>query len=160
MKKIALSACLLGEWCRYDGKIKRDDAIMNLLHEYEVVSFCPEAPLFGTPRERINLLHVKGHTRAITADTNIDVTDKLINKTMEFISLNPDLEMIVLKSKSPSCGIATTPLLDKDRKPIKLCDGISTSTLKSAYPNIPLYDENSFLQQFTGAQKASLMPSD
>ena len=58
-KKAIVSACLLGEYCRYDGKTKKDNTVVQALKDYEIIPFCPEAPLFGTPRERINVMNQK-----------------------------------------------------------------------------------------------------
>jgi len=58
-KKVIISACLLGALCRYDGKTKKMDTILEAYKEYEIIPFCPEAPLFGTPRQRISVVQVK-----------------------------------------------------------------------------------------------------
>jgi len=48
--KIGLSACLLGEKCRYDGAGNKDNFIVEQLSKYfEFVPYCPEAIIFGTP---------------------------------------------------------------------------------------------------------------
>jgi uncharacterized protein YbbK (DUF523 family) len=73
-KKIIISACLLGENCRYDGKTKEVSEIVKKYKDYEIIPFCPEAPLFGTPRQRISVLHVDGKNKIITDETNEDVT--------------------------------------------------------------------------------------
>ena len=56
---------------------------------------------------------------------------------------HPDLEMIVLKSKSPSCGLGTTPILNEERRVLMFDDGIAASRLKDKYPNIKTVDEKS-----------------
>uniref|UniRef100_UPI002625A572 DUF523 domain-containing protein n=1 Tax=Sulfurimonas sp. TaxID=2022749 RepID=UPI002625A572 len=77
-KKALVSACILGEYCRYDGKTKKINAVIEALgDEYEIIPFCPEAPLFGTPRERINVVDVNGEQRIVTDETNVDVTLRL-----------------------------------------------------------------------------------
>ena len=146
MKKVAVSACLLGEQCRYDGQIKVDNKLIAALEGYEVVAFCPEAPLFGTPRERISILHVKGNYCVRTDHTDRDVTELLKQESLEFISHNPDIEMFVLKSKSPSCGLGTAQILDEERHFLTYGDGISVSVFKTVSPNCIFKDEHSFMQ--------------
>lgn len=146
MKKIAVSACLLGDRCRYDGQIKSDEKLLAALQGYEVIAFCPEAPLFGTPRERISILHVNGNYCVRTDNTNRDVTELLKEKTLEFISHNPDIEIFLLKSKSPSCALGTAQILDEERRFLTYGDGISASVFKSVSPNCIFKDEHSFMQ--------------
>ena len=55
-KKVIISACLLGEACRYDGKSKKVNKVIEAFKDYEIIPFCPELPIFGTPRERINVV--------------------------------------------------------------------------------------------------------
>ena len=144
MKQVAISACLLGELCRYDGKINIHNNIITAFAGWKIIPFCPEAPLFGIPRERISVLHINGKNRILTDETNKDVTKLLLDETQKFISANPNLDMIVLKSKSPSCGLSTTPILNEKREIIAMGDGISAALFKKALPMLKIKDENSF----------------
>lgn len=144
MKKVAISACLLGELCRYDGKTKIHNSVITAFEGWEIIPFCPEAPLFGTPRERISVFHVNGQNRIITDETDKDVTELLIDETKRFILAHPDLDMIVLKSKSPSCGRGTTPILNDKREVIALGDGVSAALFKENYSHLEIKDETGF----------------
>jgi uncharacterized protein YbbK (DUF523 family) len=137
---------MLGEHCRYDGKTKKINAVTSALKGYEIIPFCPEAPLFGTPRERINVLHVKGQNKIITDETNKDVTQLLEDEINAFIKLHPKVERIILKSKSPSCGYGTTPILNKKKETIKLGNGIAAEIMSKYYGNIRIEDELSFMK--------------
>ena len=143
-KKVIISACLLGEFCRYDGKTKQVNAVIEAYKEYEIIPFCPEAPLFGTPRERINVIEVNGKNRIITDSTNIDVSLRLEKEITEFCAKHPDIDAIVLKSKSPSCGYKTTPILNIKKEVIKVGNGISIEILKNYYKDIKIENELSF----------------
>ncbi len=145
-KKAIVSACILGEYCRYDGKTKEIDAVKEALKEYEIIPFCPEAPLFGTPRERINVLHVNGENRIVTDMTNKDVTALLSEEIAAFIKKNPEVDKIILKSKSPSCGYKTTPILDEQKKQIAMGSGIAAEMFENAYSNISLESELDYLE--------------
>jgi uncharacterized protein YbbK (DUF523 family) len=142
-KKVIISACLLGECCRYDGKTKKADEIVETYKDYEIIPFCPEAPLFGTPRERISVVEIDGEHRIITDDTNRDVTKQLENEINSFIKLNPKIDAIVLKSKSPSCGLRTTPIVDTSGKVLYLGDGIAARIFQNEYTGIDIKDVNS-----------------
>ncbi len=142
-KKVIISACLLGENCRYDGKTKIVDEIIEAYSDYEIIPFCPEAPIFGTPRERISVIEVDGKNKIITDETNRDVTKLLENEINYFINLNPKVDEIVLKSKSPSCGLGTTPVLNQGKEVLFYGDGIAVKIFKKKYKKANIKDEKS-----------------
>lgn len=137
-----ISACLLGDICRYDGKNKQNNEILERYKEYEIIPFCPEAPLFGTPRQRISVVQIDGQNRIITDETNDDVTVKLQDEINEFISSCKDIDAVVLKSKSPSCGLGTTPILDKNRNFIKYGNGIAADIFLKQLSYSDIKDEH------------------
>ena len=140
-KKVIISACLLGEYCRYDGKTKKADEIVEAFREYEIIPFCPEAPLFGTPRERISIVEINSERRVITDDTKRDVTKLLENVITDFVKSNPHVDEIILKSKSPSCGLGTTPILNSKREIVTYGDGIAAKIFKTHYSDIDIKDD-------------------
>ncbi|MFT5661335.1 MAG: hypothetical protein ACI9TV_001981 [Sulfurimonas sp.] len=143
VKKVIISACLLGEYCRYDGKTKKVNEVVEAFKDYEIIPFCPEAPLFGTPRERINVVEIDGRNRIITEVNLVDVTELLEEEINSFISLHPKVDRIILKSRSPSCGFGTTPILNKKKVVIKAGNGIAAMMFEKHYENI-VEDETSF----------------
>lgn len=143
--KVIISSCLLGECCRYDGKTKRVSEIIKTFEAYEIIPFCPEAPLFGTPRQRINVLRKDEKNRIITDKTGEDVTELLENEIYAFIKKFPHAKKIVLKSKSPSCGLGTTPILDDEKNIVDFGDGIAAHIFKKEYQNSEFLDEIAFV---------------
>jgi uncharacterized protein YbbK (DUF523 family) len=141
MKKAIVSACLLGEYCRYDGQTKQVSEVLEALKEYEIIPFCPEAPLFGTPRERISVVQINGENRIITDENNKDVTKLLEDEINSFIKENPHAQRIVLKSKSPSCGLGTTPILNTDKELLACGNGIAADMFLKMYPELKIEDE-------------------
>ena len=140
-KKVIVSACILGEYCRYDGKTKKITEVVEAYKDYEIIPFCPEAPLFGTPRERISVVDVDGEERIITDETNKDVTELLREEIEKFCKKYPHADSIVLKSKSPSCGYGTTPILDSKKNILRYGNGIAANILEKNYENIEIIDE-------------------
>ena len=63
---IAVSACLLGTPCRYDGKSKADARVQALMGKYEIVPVCPEQ-LGGLPTPRVP--SERRGERVVTAET-------------------------------------------------------------------------------------------
>ncbi len=102
MKKIIVSACLLGTPCRYDGKSKPSEAVIALGEKYELVPVCPEC--FGglsTPRKPCEIKN----GRVIRIDGK-DCTHEYTlgaQKSLEIAREN-EADIAILKSKSPSCG--------------------------------------------------------
>lgn len=140
--KAVVSACLLGEYCRYDGKTKKDNTVVDFLDGYEIIPFCPEAPLFGTPRERISVIRVNGKNRIITDETSKDVTKLLEDEINSFIKTNPHAMKIILKSKSPSCGLGTTPILNEKKEFMACGNGIAADMFLAKYKGIKIVDEH------------------
>ena len=143
MQKVIVSACLLGHRCRYDGKTKKTTEVLDALSEYDIVPFCPEAPLFGTPRERISVVMHNGIKKIITDETNRDVTQPLKGEIDKFLLNHKDASRIVLKSKSPSCGVGTTPILNTKKEKIALGNGIAGDIFLKEFSHIKLEDEKS-----------------
>ncbi|MFK5937246.1 MAG: DUF523 domain-containing protein [Sulfurimonas sp.] len=144
-KKVIISACILGEYCRYDGKTKSLNAVIEAFKEYEIIPFCPEAPLFGTPRERISVVEIDGENHVITDETQNDVTLSLRDEINNFCDENPKVDAIVLKSKSPSCGFKTTPILNQKREIIAYGNGIAATIFQKRYKTLLIEDETNFL---------------
>ncbi len=146
-KKVIISACLLGHLCRYDAKTKKTTEIVDAFKEYEIIPFCPEAPLFGTPRERISVVDKNGQNRIITDNTSIDITQLLEDEINSFILQYPDADEIVLKSKSPSCGLGTTPIVNEKKEKIKLGNGIAAELFLREYKDIKIKDELNYFNK-------------
>lgn len=138
----------MGEQCRYDGKTKKINAIIEAFSEYEIIPFCPEAPLFGIPRERISLIEIDGKKRVVRDETSIDVTKLLEEEIDSFCDKHSAVDAIVLKSRSPSCGYNTTPILNKNREKIFTGSGIATDIFEKRYLTTPITDENNYQINF------------
>ena len=54
--KVLVSACLLGENCKYNGKNNRNEAVLRFVEDKEVISICPELLTgLGAPRTPVEL---------------------------------------------------------------------------------------------------------
>jgi uncharacterized protein YbbK (DUF523 family) len=144
-KKVIISACLLGECCRYDGQTKKVNEVVEAFKDYEIIPFCPEAPLFGTPRERINIISINGENRIMTDVNSVDVTKLLEEEIHSFIQKNPNADQIVLKSKSPSCGFGTTPIMNEAKEIINYGNGIASDIFEKHYNQVKIEDEKNYL---------------
>ena len=101
--RILVSACLLGIYCRYDGKEKTNESVMKLAEKNTLIPFCPE--IYGglpTPREPSEIRDGRVYTcsgRDVTAEYRKGAEAAL--KAAKLLGC----ECAILQDRSPSCGI-------------------------------------------------------
>ena len=100
MKKILVSACLLGTPCRYDGKSKPCGGVLALSKHYELIPVCPEVT-GGLPVPRVPVELKNG--RVINRNGE-DVTDFFLKGVEKEMVKMQDIDLAILQSRSPSCG--------------------------------------------------------
>ena len=100
--KIAVSACLLGQNCKYNGGNNFSSALAAYLKGHEVVPVCPECLVFPTPRPRIE----RRGDRVIN-EFGEDVTETLMEgvRRSVFALKEQGVDLVILQSRSPSCGV-------------------------------------------------------
>ena len=101
--KIAVSACLLGKNCKYNGGNNYSERVARFLEGHEVLSICPEV-LGGLPVPRDPAEIVSGvvkHKDGSSVDKEFRKGAEIaLNKVIEF-----GAELVILQSRSPSCGL-------------------------------------------------------
>ncbi len=116
LKKILISACLLGRVVRYDGKaLPVSDKILKAwIRQGRTVAVCPEVMAgMDVPRTPAELIHGDGDDvldgKAIVADrSGNDLTDDFLlgaRKALDLCRLH-HIDVAVLSEASPSCGSA------------------------------------------------------
>ncbi len=115
MKKVAISACLLGEACRYDGSDNRNDALLEALGDVQLVPFCPEDDAFGTPRPTMDLVKTGNVVRALSNATGEDLSEPVTMYAKAFFDRHPDIALFVGKDRSPSCGVCSARCYSKEK---------------------------------------------
>ena len=116
MKKILVSACLLGCECRYDAKSKACPKVLAMAKDKDTVLIpvCPEqlgglpTPRVPSERQRTKDGEIRSFMRpgAVLAKDGKDVTAnyrKGAEIALDIARLN-GIDLAVLKSGSPSCG--------------------------------------------------------
>ena len=103
--KIAVSACLLGENCKYNGGNNYSEKLIEYIKGHEVISICPEV-LGGlsTPREVAEIVN------GIVSNKDGTSVDKEFRKGAEIaleIIKEQQADLVILQSRSPSCGVNT-----------------------------------------------------
>ena len=114
MAKILVSACLLGDPDRYDGRSKalKNDKLDDLLKQDRVVRFCPEvAGGLSVPRDASEIQQgdgfsvIAGQSTVSTLNGN-NVTNAFISGAYKALELcrQHRIEVAILTESSPSCG--------------------------------------------------------
>lgn len=107
--KIAVSACLLGVPCRYDGGSKPNEEVMCFLksQDCEVVRICPEVMGGLSIPHPANEIQQHGNKRFV-CDTDGNNNTEAFEKGAH-IACNHACAQgcthAILKAKSPSCGV-------------------------------------------------------
>ena len=99
--KLAISKCLCGYNCKYNGKNNNRDYLREL--EKDAILICPEV-LGGLPIPRIPFEIQNG--RAINKE-GVDVTDKIMDGCIKALKIIKDnnITKVILKENSPTCGV-------------------------------------------------------
>lgn len=101
--KIMVSACLLGENCKYNGGNNDSEKVKEFVKGHEVISVCPEV-LGGLPTPRPCAEIVDGVIR--TSDgTSVDEEFKRGAKEVLKVAKEHSVDCAILQSRSPSCGV-------------------------------------------------------
>ena len=97
-----MSACLLGLCCRYDGKSKPSQRVLQLTEKHQLIPVCPEQ-LGGLPTPRPPAEMQDGR---VVNRLGLDVTAQYEKGAAETVRLCElfHCEAAVLKARSPSCG--------------------------------------------------------
>ena len=101
--KILVSACLLGENCKYNGGNNYNPAVAEYVKGREVLAICPEMMAgMGCPRTPIEIVD------GVLMDrdgNNVDAAmRKAVADAMELIR-KEDIQCAILQSRSPTCGV-------------------------------------------------------
>lgn len=134
---ILVSACLCGINSKYNGKNNYNEEIFNMVKKGIAIPVCPEQ-LGGLSTPRVPSEIKNG--RVINKE-GIDVTDNFKKGALEVLELCKKLNInkVILKSKSPSCGKGLIYSGDFDGKLVE-GNGILTELLLKNDIEVITYD--------------------
>ena len=101
--KIMVSACLLGENCKYSGGNNRSEAVLKLLAGHDVIPVCPEV-MGGLPTPRAPA-EIRDGVVMTKDGRNVDRAFRAGAETCLGIARREKPDLIVLQPRSPSCGV-------------------------------------------------------
>lgn len=100
--KIMVSACLLGDNVKYNGKNNKNEDLIRFLVGYDIIKVCPEV-MGGLSIPRIPS---EIRDNSVINKDGYDVSEyfyKGANKVLK-IALKNNIKVAILKERSPSCG--------------------------------------------------------
>jgi uncharacterized protein YbbK (DUF523 family) len=150
--RVGISACLLGQPVRYDGRSKRDQVLTEAFAGLvEWVPVCPEAECgLPIPREMMRLQGDPARPRLIVIKTGEDQTDRLLDWTGKKLEELSDLGIrgFCFKARSPSCGVRDTNIFDEEGQVIFECgSGLFARAFIQRFPHLPVEDEGHLQDQ-------------
>ena len=101
--KILVSACLLGKNCKYNGGNNLNKSVLDFIEGHEVIGVCPEQ-LGGLSTPRLPAEIVDG---VVTNKEGVCVDNEFRKGAQEAltIALENKVDLAILQSRSPSCGV-------------------------------------------------------
>jgi uncharacterized protein YbgA (DUF1722 family)/uncharacterized protein YbbK (DUF523 family) len=138
--RIVLSRCFL-EPVRYNGEIIKDEFVERLKPYIDYIDLCPEMDIgLGVPRQRVILVEENEEIRLIQPESGKDFTEKVRKYGYSVIKRINGIDGFLLKSKSPSCGVASAKLYKKGVI-IGKTNGIFAEMIKQFFQYLPFEDE-------------------
>lgn len=101
--KILVSACLLGENCKYNGGNNLNQSVLDFIEGHEFIGVCPEQ-LGGLSTPRLPAEIVDG---VVTNKEGVSVDAQFRKgaQTALAVALEKKVDLAILQSRSPSCGV-------------------------------------------------------
>lgn len=101
--KIMVSACLLGENCKYNGGNNLSEKVMKFIEGHEVIPVCPEV-MGGLSTPRVPSEIVNGVV-TMTDGRNVDEEFRKGAQIGLDLAMKNNVDLVILQSRSPSCGV-------------------------------------------------------
>ena len=101
--KIMVSACLLGENCKYNGGNNRSEPLLRRLAGHQIIPGCPEVA-GGLPTPRVPSEIVKGRVKN-REGRDVDAEFRAGARAVLETAIREQPDLIILQSRSPSCGV-------------------------------------------------------
>lgn len=101
--KILVSACLLGKNCKYNGGNNLNQGVLEFIEGHEVIGVCPEQ-LGGLSTPRLSAEIVYG---VVTNKEGVSVDAEFRKGAQAALAaaLEKKVDLAILQSRSPSCGV-------------------------------------------------------
>jgi len=146
---IFISKCLGFDSCRYDGATVKSEIVEKLKKHCDFLTVCPEVGIgLPVPRDPIRLERRENKVSLIQPKSGLVLTEKMFKFAQHFLDSADEPDGIILKGRSPSCGIKDVKFyseknIEIDRKH----SGIFASFVIEKYQGYPIEDEGRLLDE-------------
>lgn len=142
---IAVSACLLGQNVRYDGKPKACALVRDELARHaELIPLCPETGVgMPVPREAVDLLGDPADPRMVGVTSGQDWTDRVnvwVEAALDRVQA-AGVSAFVLKARSPSCGVGTAAVYPQPGAEAVNGDGLLAAAIRRRFPHLLMVED-------------------
>ncbi|MCD6430177.1 MAG: DUF523 domain-containing protein [Deltaproteobacteria bacterium] len=114
-------------------------------NDFEFLTVCPECEIgLGVPRQPILMIQKGSGLALVQLVSAVDLTDKMIPFSRDFLDFLGHVDGFLLKSKSPSCGLTNVPIYagQDDEYPFEKGPGFFARVVLEHFPDTPIEDEN------------------
>lgn len=150
--RLGVSQCLLGDRVRYDAASKAHTVVLGTLAElFELVAICPEVEAgLGVPRPPVQLSGDIAQPRLTGRDqADLDITERMQAYTTQKLAALVELDGYVFKSRSPSCGLNTTPVYIDGICATETSRGVFARAVCQRYPDLPVIEDSELDSEVT-----------
>ncbi|HET8707056.1 MAG TPA: DUF523 domain-containing protein, partial [Pseudomonadales bacterium] len=140
----------LGNPVRYDGQDKRHNLVLETLSELvDWLGICPEMDAgLGVPRPPVELVHTGNGIKVLGRDNrSLDVSKDLHSAAVRLEALVHSEKYagalcgFIWQSRSPSCGLGSTPLKNPAGEVIAHRSGVVAGFLANEFPWLPMRED-------------------
>jgi len=141
---VGVSRCLLGDAVRYDGQSKANQVVLQRLASiFELVPVCPEVEAgLSIPRPPVRLSGSIEQPKVTGRDDpSIDVTEIMQQYCRKKSAELNQLSGFIFTSRSPSCGLNSTPVFIADKCVTETGRGVFAKKLCETYPDLAVIED-------------------
>ena len=142
--RVGVSQCLLGDAVRYDGASKANLIVLEkFCRLFELFAVCPEVEAgLGVPRPAVQLTGSIDEPKLTGRDDpELDITRIM----QQYCTTRPaqldQLSGFIFKSRSPSCGLNSTPVFIDGNCITENSRGIFARAFCEHYPMLPVIED-------------------
>jgi len=138
------SRCLEFDHCRFDGAMIKCDMVRDLKEVCDIVHDCPEKGIgLGVPRRPVRIVEMDGIRHLVQPATGLDCTSSMERYISELLDRIGGVDGIILKAKSPTCGMGDVKIYPGPEKvPVKyMGDGFLGGEVLKRFSHLALEDE-------------------
>lgn len=143
--RVIMSKCLELEACRHDGQKIPNSFVRKVMPYLDLIPVCPEVEIgLGVPRDTIRLVTGdEGETRLVQPSTDKDLTDDMQEFAESFLSEHTDVDGIIFKSGSPTCGTSSVKVYQgkENAPPARTEPGMFAQAAKTKLAGVAIEDE-------------------